>query len=300
MKNNLKGIILAGGHGSRLFPLTYGTSKQLLPVYDKPMIYYPLSVLMGVGIKDILIISTPKDTPRFKDLFGSGKKLGIQIDYIVQKEPRGIAESFILAANFIKNDNVCLILGDNIFFGQNFNKIIEIAIKNLKQNFSTIFGVSVKNPNDFGVISYDANKKLKKIIEKPLKFVSNVIVSGLYFYTNDVIAFSKNLKLSERNEYEITDINNRYIERNKLKLIELPKEIFWTDTGTYEALMHASNFFYKIEKDSGKKIAIIEEIALKKGYIQIKNLLNISNSMKNSQYGKYLLELTNEYRKNEN
>ena len=294
MNKKLKGIILAGGYGSRLFPLTYGTSKQLIPVYDKPMIYYPLSVLLDAGIKEILIISTPKDTPRFRDLLGSGHNLGVSISYIVQNKPRGIAESFILGADFIKNDNVCLILGDNIFYGENFNKKIKNAINNLNNNFSTIFGVIVKNPNDFGVIDFDQNKNIKKIIEKPSQFVSNSIVSGLYFYTNDVVSISKKLKLSNRNEYEITDINNIYIERKSLKLIRLPKEIFWTDTGTYEALIDASNFVFNIEKETKKKIAIIEEIALRKGFIDKKNLYSIYDSMKKSQYGKYLKKLIDE------
>ena len=290
----LKGIILAGGHGSRLFPLTYGTSKQLIPVYDKPMIYYPLSVLLDAGIKEILIISTPKDTPRFKDLLGSGHNLGISISYAVQNEPRGIAESFILGADFIKNDNVCLILGDNIFYSENFNKFIKDAINNLNHNLSTLFGVSVKKPNDFGVIDFDENKKIKRIIEKPLKFVSNVIISGLYFYTNDVISISKKLKLSMRKEYEITDINNIFIEKKSLKLIELPEEIFWTDMGTYEALIEASNFVFNIEKETKKKIAIIEEIALNKGFIDKKKMSDTYNSMKNSQYGQYLKKIIDE------
>ena len=294
MNKKLKGIILAGGYGSRLFPLTYGTSKQLIPVYDKPMIYYPLSVLLNAGIKEILIISTPKDTPRFKDLFGSGHNLGVSISYIIQNEPRGIAESFILGADFINDDNVCLILGDNIFYGENFNNLIKNAINNLNDNFSTLFGVTVKKPNDFGVIDFDENKKIKKIIEKPSQFVSNVIISGLYFYTNDVISISKNLKLSRRNEYEITDINNIYIERKSLKLIKLPKEIFWTDTGTYEALIDASNFVFNIEKETKKKIAIIEEIALRKGFIDKKSLYSIYESMKKSQYGQYLKKLIDE------
>ena len=286
-----KGIILAGGYGTRLYPLTYGTSKQFLPVYDKPMIYYSLSTLMNAGIKDIMIISTPNDLPRFKDLFKDGKHIGLNISYAHQKNPNGIAESLIIGADFIGNDNICLILGDNIFHGNNFISLLDKARLNLENNYSTIFGVEVDNPNDFGVIEFDSQNKIHNIVEKPDNASSNIIVSGLYYYTNDVLQIAMNLKPSPRGELEITDINNHYLSQNKLRLVKLDSETSWIDTGTYDSLIKAAKYFQDYENKTAKKVACIEEIALNLGYIDKKKLKNTANSMKNSNYGRYLLKL---------
>ncbi len=285
----IKGIILAGGYGSRLFPLTLGTSKQLLPVYDKPMIYYPLSTLMLANITEILIISTPQDLPKFKKLLGDGTKLGLKISYAIQEKPNGIAESFIIGADFIGADNVCLILGDNIFSGKSMNGLLDIARSNMKKNICSIFIKEVSNPKDFGVVECDNYNKIVRINEKPLKPKSNKVVSGLYYYTNDVINISKGIIPSTRNELEITDINNYYISKNKIKLINLDK-ISWIDTGTYDSLLRASNYFQQIEENSGKKEACIEQIAYEMNYIDEKQFTQIANSMKNSNYGKYLFK----------
>ena len=290
-----KGIILAGGHGSRLYPLTFGTSKQLLPVYDKPMIYYPLSTLMNAGIRDILIISTVKDLPRFKDLLNDGSNIGINITYKAQKEPRGIAEAFIIGADFIKNDNVCLILGDNIFYGKNFDLLLEKAILNFENGFSSIFGVKVDNPNEFGVIEFDSNNKINRIIEKPNKIESNYIVSGLYFYTNNVIEVANNLTPSERGELEITDVNNYYLNEKKLDLFKLDSDFSWLDTGTYNSLIEAAKYFQDLENQTGEKIACIEEIALNLGLIDKSKFIEIANLMSKSNYGKYLLAKAKNY-----
>ena len=287
----IKGIILAGGNGSRLFPLTLGTSKQLLPVYDKPMIYYPLSVLMLAGIKDILLISTKDDIPKYKKLLGDGLQLGISISYEIQIEPNGIAESFIIGEKFIAKDDVCLILGDNIFHGESFLPKVKKAMKNLERGFSSIFGVHVDNPENFGVIEFDNSKKIKKITEKPKSAKSNIIVSGLYFFTNDVVNYAKKLEPSSRGEKEITDINNIYLISNKLKLILLNSKTSWIDTGTYGSLIKASKYFEDYEKKTTKKVACVEEIALNMSYINKKQLQNIAMSMVNSDYGKYLFNL---------
>jgi len=287
----IKGIILAGGTGSRLYPLTFGTSKQLLPVYDKPMIYYPLSVFMQAEIKDILIISSEHDLPKFKKLLGDGSNLGINISYKVQFKPNGIAESFIIGEDFIGEDNVCLILGDNIFHGDSFISNINNAKKALSNGFSSIFGVSVQNPQNFGVIEFDEKKNVINIFEKPENPKSNFIVSGLYFYSNDVVKFAKELKPSKRGEKEVTDINNIYLSLNKLKLQVLNSDISWVDTGTYSSLIKASKYFENYENETGKKVACVEEIAFNLGYINEKQLLCIANSMCNSEYGKYLKNL---------
>ena len=287
----IKGIILAGGFGSRLFPLTIGTSKQLLPVYDKPMIYYPLSVFLKAGIKDILIITTNEDSPRFKKLLGNGKALGIKISYATQDKPNGIAEAFVIGSNFIGSNNVSLILGDNIFHGEKMQYHLKEAKRYLDKGFSTIFGVNSENPENFGVVEFDKQKKLSKIVEKPSIPKSNIIVSGLYFYTNDVIKIAESLKPSSRGEKEITDINNFYLSRNKLKLNLLQDDIAWIDTGTYTSLTKASEYFHDYEMRTKKKIACIEEIALKMGYIKKSDLLTIIQNMKNSDYGKYLLKI---------
>tara|TARA_Y100000766_G_C18874185_1_gene589882 strand:+ start:285 stop:1163 length:879 start_codon:yes stop_codon:yes gene_type:complete len=287
---SVKGIILAGGYGSRLYPLTLGTSKQLLPVYDKPMVYYPLSVLMEAEIKDILIISTKEDIPKFKKLLGNGSSLGLNISYAEQKKPNGIAESFLIGEDFIGNQNVCLILGDNIFHGKDFISNINQAKKNLENGFSTIFGVSVNNPENFGVIEFD-NNNIININEKPKHPKSKFVVSGIYFYTNDVVNHAKSLKPSSRGEKEITDVNNTYLSYNKLKLRLLNSTTSWIDTGTYSSLIRASKYFEDYEKNTNKKAACIEEIAYKMKFINKKELLRIARSMNNSEYGKYLLNL---------
>ena len=288
---SIKGIILAGGYGSRLYPLTYGISKQLLPVYDKPMIYYPLSTFMHAGIRDILIIATSEDLSKFKNLLNDGSEIGLNISYAQQKKPNGIAESLIIGSDFIGKDNVCLILGDNIFHGNNFISLLDKARLNLENNYSTIFGVEVDNPNDFGVIEFDSENKIHNIVEKPDNALSNIIVSGLYYYTNDVVKIANNLKPSSRGELEITDINNHYLYQNKLELVKLDSETSWIDTGTYDSLIRASKYFQDYENKTGKKAACIEEIALNMGYIDNTKLTNIANSMKNSNYGKYLLKI---------
>ena len=285
-----KGIILAGGYGTRLYPLTLGISKQLLPVYDKPMIYYPLSTFMHAGIRDILIISTSEDLPSFKRFLNDGSEIGLNISYAQQKKPNGIAESFIIASHFIGKDNVCLILGDNIFHGNNFISLLDKARLNLENNCSTIFGVEADNPNDFGVIEFDSENKIHNIVEKPDNALSKVIVSGLYYYTNDVVKIARNLKPSLRGELEITDINNHYLSQNKLRLVKLDSEISWTDTGTYDSLIGASKYFQDFENKTGEKVACIEEIALRLGYIDKLQFIKLANSMNKSNYGKYLLK----------
>ena len=287
--SNIKGIILAGGHGSRLFPLTIGTSKQLLAVYDKPMIYYPMYTLMLAGIKEILIISTPEDLPRYNKLFGNGNMLGLKISYEKQIKPNGIAESFIIGKKFIGNSHVCLVLGDNIFYGDKLVDYLKKGLNNLKKNSSTIYGLDVINPKEFGVVKFDGKNNLEKIVEKPKLFISNTIVSGLYMYTNDVIEIAKILKPSSRNELEITDINNIYIKKNKLRLIKLEKDISWIDTGTYDSMLKASNFFQELEKKTEEKYACIEHMAFQLSYINEKQFLKLARLMSNSSYGKYLL-----------
>ena len=288
----IKGIILAGGYGSRLYPLTFATSKQLIPVYDKPMIYYPLSTLMQAGIRDILIISTEKDIPRFKDLLKDGNNIGLNISYKEQIRPKGIAEAFIIANEFIDEENVCLILGDNIFHGNNFEKYLNKAKENLEKNYSTIMGVNVNIPNDFGVIEFDKDLNIKEIVEKPkITKSKKTVVSGLYFYTNDVTKIAKDLKPSKRGELEITDINNHYLKKSKLKLINLRSEISWIDTGTYDSLIEASKYFQNYESLTGKKSDASEEIALGLNYIDKNQVLKIANSMSKSSYGVYLKNL---------
>ena len=287
----IKGIILAGGYGSRLYPLTFATSKQLIPVYDKPMIYYPLSTLMQAGIRDILIISTEKDIPRFKDLLKDGNNIGLNISYKEQISPKGIAEAFIIANEFIAEENVCLILGDNIFHGNNFEKYLNKAKENLEKDYSTIMGVNVNIPNDFGVIEFDKDFNIKEILEKPKITKSKTVVSGLYFYTNDVKKIAKDLKPSKRGELEITDINNHYLKKSKLKLINLRSDISWIDTGTYDSLIEASKYFQNYESLTGKKVGCIEEIALELNYIDNNQVLKIANLMSKSSYGDYLKNL---------
>ncbi len=288
----MKGIILAGGSGTRLYPITIGVSKQLLPVYDKPMIYYPISVLMLAGIREILIISTPKDLPNFEKLLGDGSKIGLKFSYKVQPEPEGLAQAFLIGEEFIGNESVCLILGDNIFYGSGLIKTLHSAKKNVEENkIPTIYGYSVNNPSNFGIVEFDKNDNIISIEEKPSNPKSNYAVVGLYFYSNDVVEISKSVKPSSRGELEITSINQEYLKRKKLKVELLGRGFSWFDTGTHESLINCGKFIQNIEKSQGHKIACIEEIAYRLKYIDKNQLIKIGNSMKNNNYGKYLLSL---------
>lgn len=285
----MKGILLAGGLGTRLHPLTNAISKQALPIYDKPMIYYPLSVLMLADIKDILIISTQRDIKVFKEMFKDGSQLGINISYKVQDYPNGIAECFLLAKDFINDDNVCLILGDNIFYGHDFVKILKNASQNTEG--ATIFGYYVSNPSDFGVIEFDEDNNVISIEEKPKNPKSNYAIAGLYFYDSDVVEIAQNIKPSSRGELEISDINSEYLKRKKLKVEIMGKGIAWLDTGTTKGLLDASNFVYAIQSREGIYIACLEEIAYKKGYISKEDLLSLSKPLLKTDYGKYIEKL---------
>ena len=288
----MKGIILAGGLGSRLYPTTKVVSKQLLPVYDKPMIYYPLSLLMMSEIRDILLISTPQDIRLYERLLGNGSSIGIKLTYLEQPKPEGLAQAFILGKDFIGNDNVCLVLGDNIFYGQGFSFLIQAAMERATQEQkATIFGYYVKDPQRYGVVLFNDKKEVIEIQEKPLNPKSNFAVIGLYFFPNKVIEIAKKIKPSERGELEITEINNYFLKEKSLKVELMDKEFVWLDTGTQDSLLEASNFIKTIEKRQGLKIACIEEIAIKKGYILKSDLRNIINSMGNSNYSKYLKKL---------
>ena len=285
----MKGILLAGGQGTRLYPSTKVVSKQLLTVYDKPMIYYPLSILMISEIKDILIISTPQDTPLYKNLLGNGDNFGLNINYMIQEKPEGIAQAFMIAKDFIGSDNVCLILGDNIFYGNGLSKLLKKSIKNCKDhNKATVFGYYVNDPERYGVVSFDPNRKVTKIEEKPSSPKSNYAVTGLYIYPNSVIDIATRAKKSNRGEYEISDINNVYLGLKKLIVELLDKDFVWLDTGTHESMLEASNFIKAIENRQGSKIACLEEIAYKKNYISKIELQKIIESIKKSEYGIYL------------
>ncbi len=290
----MKGIILAGGSGTRLYPLTQATSKQLLAIYDKPMIYYPLSVLMLAGIKEILIITTPEDQIRFKNLLSDGSQLGIQLSYAIQPKPEGLAQAFIIGKDFIGNDDVALILGDNIFYGQGFTKLLQNAISRLElENKSTIFGYYVNNPQRYGVVEFDTNSKALSIEEKPENPKSDYAVSGLYFYPNNVIQIAETIEPSNRGELEITTVNQTYLDRNQLHVEVMGRGFAWLDTGTHESMLEASNFIHTIEKRQGLKIACIEEIAYEEGYINKEQLLVLGEKMSKNEYGQYLIKKAN-------
>ena len=287
----MKGIILAGGSGTRLYPITKGVSKQLLPVYDKPMIYYPLSVLMLAGIKEILIISTPEDLPNFQKLLGSGEDLGIQLSYKEQPSPDGLAQAFILGEEFIGKDSVCLILGDNIFYGQGFTGMLQNAVKNVMKGKSTVFGYYVNDPERYGVAAFDTDGNVTSIEEKPEHPASNYAVVGLYFYTNDVVEIAKNIVPSLRGELEITSVNQEYLRQQNLKVELLGRGFAWLDTGTHDSLMEAGQFIETIEKRQGLKVACLEEIAFYMKYIDVKQLLKLAEPLRKNGYGQYLLKI---------
>ena len=287
----MKGIILAGGSGTRLYPLTKVTSKQLLPVYDKPMIYYPLSTLMLAGIRDILIISTPDDTPRFEQLFGSGKKFGLKLSYAVQPHPGGLAQAFLIGEEFIGDDNVCMVLGDNIFYGNGLSKRLQQASQNLQAGKSTVFGYYVPDPERFGVVEFDKDGRALSIEEKPTHPKSNYAVVGLYFYTNDVVKIAESIRPSARGELEITTVNQIYLERGDLDVITFGRGFTWLDTGTHESLADATAFVRMIESHQGLKIGCIEEIAYKNGWMTKEALLAQAELMKNNEYGGHLLKV---------
>lgn len=285
-KQKMKGIILAGGTGSRLFPITHSVNKQLIPVYDKPMIYYPLSVLMQSGIRDVLIISTPEELPRFENVLGDGSRLGMSFSYVVQEKPEGLAQAYVLGADFIGDDNVCLVLGDNIFFGHGFQEILREAAG--MQSGGVIFGYWVRDPERYGVVEFDENRKVLNVEEKPQKPKSHYAVVGLYYFDNDVIEIARNLKLSGRGEYEMADVINAYIKRGDLSLEVLRRGFAWLDTGTHDSMLAAANFVEAVEKRQGLKIACIEEVAYRMGFIGYDDLIALADEYSNNPYGDYI------------
>jgi glucose-1-phosphate thymidylyltransferase len=285
----MKGIILAGGSGTRLYPITRGVCKQLLPIYDKPMIYYPLSILMLAGIREILIISTPLDLPRFKDIFGSGSDLGLRFSYEAQPHPNGLAEAFLIGEKFVGKDAVCLVLGDNIFFGHGLSELLNKAVNDVDSvGGATVFGYYVKDPERYGIVEFDKSGSVLSVEEKPAKPKSRYAVTGLYFYDNSVITIAKNIKPSQRGELEITDVNNAYLAQNRLRVELMGRGYAWLDTGTHESLLEAGEFIATIEKRQGLKMACIEEIAYKLGYIDKAKLLKAAENHKKNSYGDYL------------
>ncbi len=296
-RKKMKGIILAGGSGTRLYPITKGISKQLAPIYDKPMIYYPLSILMLSGIKEVLIISTPTDLPRFKELLGDGKDIGMEFSYVVQPSPDGLAQAFLLGEEFIGDDDVCLVLGDNIFYGQGMTNLLAASVQNAeKENAATVFGYYVKDPERYGVAEFDESGKVTSIEEKPDVPKSNYAVVGLYFYPNDVVKKAKTVKPSARGELEITTLNQLYLDEQRLKVELMGRGYAWLDTGTHESLLEASNFIQTIENRQGLKVACIEEIAFEMGYIDKEKLLELAKPLSKNQYGQYLIKRAHEGR----